>query len=233
MRRAWVFAVFATLLVGVLASPAAAQGSLSVTYNTQSHGGPYAPAHVVVAWVEDRNGTFVSTISRWAGVRSAHLVAWSQKAGAGDADAVSGASRISHTAPITATWDLRNRAGQIVPDGTYTIRMELADSNSSTTQQNAQGTFTFIKNTTGSEQTGLSNGGFANVSITYTPGAEPPADDGGGGGGSGSGSDDRADVITGGCAASRAETDAKGLALAVLLAVLLIVARRARARRDR
>jgi hypothetical protein len=227
MRRAWVFAVFATLLVGVLASPAAAQGSLSVTYNTQSHGGPYAPAHVVVAWVEDRNGAFVSTISRWASVRSAHLVAWSQKAGASDTDAVSGASRISHTAPITATWDLRNRAGQIVPDGTYTIRMELADSNSSTTQQNAQGTFTFTKNTTGSEQTGLSNGGFANVSITYTPGAEPPADDGVPGGGS----DDRADVITGGCAASRAETEAKGLVLAVLLAVLLVATRRARARR--
>ena len=53
--------------------------------------------------------------------------------------------------------------GQIVADGTYTIRMELADSNASQPQQNAQGTFTFVKDTTGSEQTGLSNGGFTNT----------------------------------------------------------------------
>ena len=49
-----------------------------------------------------------------------------------------------------------------------------AQLNRSIPWQNAQGTFTFVKDTTGSEQTGLSNGGFTNVSITLTPGAEPP-----------------------------------------------------------
>lgn len=221
MRRHVVFSVLSLLALGVLASPAIAQGSLTVTYTTQSHGGPYAPAHVVSAWVEDANGTFVRTINRWAGVRRQHLVAWTQKAGAADADAVSGATRISHTQPLTATWDLRNRQGQVIPDGTYTIRMELADSNASQPLQNAQGTFTFTKSAAGSTQTGLANGGFTNVSITHAPGAEPPADAGGGGAGgdAGVGADEPADVITGSCASSAPDAPAMGILFAAFLFV--------------
>jgi MYXO-CTERM domain-containing protein len=223
MRRHAVILLLSLLALGVLASPAIAQGSLTVTYTTQSHGGPYAPAHVVAVWVEDAGGTFVSTVDRWAGVRKQHLVAWTQKAGAADADAVSGATRISHTQPLTATWDLRDRQGQVIPDGTYTIRMELADSNASQPLQNAQGTFTFTKTAAGSEQTGLSNGGFTNVSITHAPGADPPADGGGGGGAGGDAgvvADDRPDMITGGCS-----TTSDAPALGILLAAFLFVRR--------
>jgi MYXO-CTERM domain-containing protein len=232
MSRSLGFAVFSTLLLGALASPALAQGTLSVNYTTQSHGGPYAPAHVVVVWVEGAGGAFVKTIDRWAGVRVGTLVAWGQKAGANDADAVSGATRISHTQPLTKTWDLRDRQGQEIPDGTYTIRMELADSNAISAMQNAQGTFTFTKGPAGFNQTGLSNGGFSNVSIVYTPGASnpppPPAS------GADAGIDEtgeRPDVITGGCATS-GDGDASGvLGLALAAATVFAARRRSTTRR--
>ena len=56
-----------------------------------------------------------------------------------------------------------------LPNGTYTVRMEVADTNAITATANNQGTFTFIKGPNPQMQTGLSNGGFTNVSISYTP----------------------------------------------------------------
>jgi uncharacterized protein (TIGR03382 family) len=87
-------------------------------------------------------------------------------------DAVSGATRLDHSQRLTVTWDLKDRASAIVPDGTYTIRMELADSNVTTPAQNHQGTFSFAKGPTGSMQTGQTNGGFINVDIVFAAGAQ-------------------------------------------------------------
>ncbi|MBK9033033.1 MAG: DUF2271 domain-containing protein [Myxococcales bacterium] len=150
------------------AAPATAQASLQVTFKTTAHGGNYAPRNVVAVWIEDPAGTFVKTVGRWANTRRSHLVAWTAKAGAADVDAVSGATRPDHVPTLNLTWDLKNRAGAEVPDGTYTIRMELADRNSSTAAENDQGTFTFVKNGTSATQTNLTSGGFNTVGITYT-----------------------------------------------------------------
>lgn len=156
----------AIALVLALAGSARAQGDLSVTFTTTPNGGPYAPRNVVAVWIEDGGGNFVKTIGRWANVRASHLVAW--VAGSGlDTDAISGATRIDHTGTLTAGWDLTDRAGAVVPDGTYTIRMELADSNATTPAQNHQGTFTFTKGPNSSSDT-TAGGGFNNVNIDYT-----------------------------------------------------------------
>ena len=141
---------------------------LQITATSTPSGGQYAPAHVVAVWVES-NGAIVRTIQRWSGARTRHLVAWNLMAGAGDTDAVSGATRNNHNTPLTITWDLRDRAGQIVPDGTYTVRMESTDRNSNTAAQNNQGTFTFVKSGTAQMQTMLTNGGFSTVSLNFTP----------------------------------------------------------------
>ncbi len=140
--------------------------SLQVSFVTTPNGGNYAPRNIVAVWVEGPGGAFVKTIGRWAGTRRSHLVAWVQKSGS-DADAVSGATRSNHNGTLTVTWDFKNRSGQLVPDGTYTIRMELADGNSFIASQNHQGTFTLNKNGTGATQM-TSGGGFNNVSITYS-----------------------------------------------------------------
>jgi uncharacterized protein (TIGR03382 family) len=119
---------------------------------------------VVAVWVEDGGGNFVKTIGRWAGQRKANLLQWTAKAGANDADAVTSATRGDHLNTIQAIWNLQDKQGAVVPDGTYTIRMELADSNGGTTHE---GTFTFVKSPNPQVQTALTNGGFTNVSISY------------------------------------------------------------------
>jgi len=144
-------------------------GSLRVAVTTTPNGGPYAPRNIVAVWVEGNGGTFIKTIDRWAATRKQHLIAWNQAAGTNDVDAVSGATRQNHNTPLSITWDLTDRTNAVVPDGTYTIRMELADSNASQATQNHQGTFTFTKGATADSQTNLSNGGFNNVSIDFSP----------------------------------------------------------------
>jgi MYXO-CTERM domain-containing protein len=152
------------------ASIAAAE-SVTVTLTTTPKGGNYAPRNIVAVWIEGPGGVFQKTIGRWAGTRKSHLSGWLAKAGNNDADAITGATRQNHTAPLTVTWDFKNKAGAAVPNGAYTVRMELADSNSSTPAQNNQGTFTFQKNGTSSSTTGGSNGGFVNVAVNYVAGA--------------------------------------------------------------
>jgi len=158
----------ALVVLGLIGS-LPARADVSVTVTTTPNGGNYAPKNVVALWIEDAGGKFIKTFDRFSQARTSHLVAWVTAAGPGDADAVSGATRPNHVNPITATWNLRDRLGALVPDGTYTIRMELADSNASQPAQNHQGTFTFTKGAAPETQSGLSSGGFLNVSIDFQP----------------------------------------------------------------
>ena len=150
----------------MLAGSATARADLTVTFTTTPNGGGFAPKNVVAVWIEGPAG-FVKTIGRWAATRKGSLVAWSTASGQ-DADAVSGATRANHTGALTVTWNLRDRANALVPDGTYTIRMELADSNATQPAQNHQGTFTFAKGTAPVMQA-TSGGGFTGVTIDYAP----------------------------------------------------------------
>jgi hypothetical protein len=158
---------------GTTDTPTGGAGTLQISATaspTAGGGGQYNPSNIVAIWIEGPAGTtFVKTIGRWAATRKQHLVAWNTAAGTTDADAVSGATRASYTPPLTATWNLQNRQGQVVPDGMYTIRMESTDLNATLATQNNQGTFTFMKSASPQMQTALSNGGFSNVSITFTP----------------------------------------------------------------
>lgn len=167
--------LFAAVLAG--AATAHARGAVSITFTSSAApASNYAPNNVLAVWIERGDGTFIKTIDRQALVRVQYLVAWRAKAGANDMDAVTGATRVGYAAQ-TVTWNLQDRSGQVVPDGTYTIRMELAQSNASNAGSNNQGTFTFVKGAAAQNQTGLANGGFTNVSINYNPTA-PACNDG-------------------------------------------------------
>lgn len=137
--------------------------TMTITFTSSPNGGAYAPTNIVATWIEDAQGNHVKTIDRQAGVRVQHLVAWNQKAGANQ-DAVSGATRANHNTPVTAIWDV---AAAALPDGIYTIRIESADDNSGTPDQNRQGTFTFEKNGTASVQN-VAGDGFTDVVIDYS-----------------------------------------------------------------
>jgi len=145
--------------------------TLALTFTTTTVDGPYSPLNCVVVWIESPGGTIIRTIDRKCDVRSQHLIAWNQKSGGpgADTDGVSGASRLNHQLPISVTWDLKDRLNGLVVDGTYTIRMELTESNATSPSQNHQGTFMFTKGAAPDVRTGLSNNGFEDVAITFTP----------------------------------------------------------------
>lgn len=150
--------------------PPQAQPQLTITATTTPKGGTYAPNNVVAVWIEKADGTAVKTIQHWGSeTYSVYLRAWKAKVGAENTDAVSGATRINHVNPLSINWKFKDKNQMLVPDGTYTIRMELADGNSGTPEQNNQGTFTVVKGPQPQTQTGLANGGFTNVTIQFKP----------------------------------------------------------------
>jgi hypothetical protein len=150
-----------------------AKGSVRITFTTTPSGGNYAPNNVVAAWIQNGGGAHQRTVGLWSAVRTVYLRSYVAAAGAIEnqlpADAISEASRLNHQGTLTVLWNLKDKAGNLVPDGTYTIRLELADENSATAAANNQGTFTFVKGPNPQVQTGLTNGGFTNVTIDFDP----------------------------------------------------------------
>ena len=143
-----------------------ASETMMLTFTTQPVGidSTYAPTNIVATWVENNAGTFIETIDRQAAVRTNSLIAWRTQSGANDTDAVTGATRLNHATPISVFWTLPSN----LPDGTYTIRIETCDTNASLARENAQGTFTFVKNGVASSQSGLTATGYSAVSIVYS-----------------------------------------------------------------
>lgn len=150
MRLILRSSVLALAILGGLSSVVTAAPKLTVSFKSTQVGAFWAPKNVVAVWIEGpavglNPGPFVKTIGRWADVRRTDLVAWRAKAGIADIDAVSGATRQDHFTALTVDWDMKDKLGVLVPDGIYTIRMEMADGNSTAAAQNNQGTFTFTK----------------------------------------------------------------------------------------
>ncbi|HEU0033230.1 MAG TPA: hypothetical protein VFQ53_21505 [Kofleriaceae bacterium] len=159
--------VAACFVVTAMAAPAA-RADLTVTVTTTPNGGEFAPKNVVAAWIEVDNGPFVKTIGQYAAERKINLIAHNLIS-PNDLDAVSGATRLDHATPITFTWNLRDRAGNLVPDGAYRVRLEMADSNAQTTADNRQGAFLFTVGPNPETQTGLESNGFVNATVDFQP----------------------------------------------------------------
>jgi uncharacterized protein (TIGR03382 family) len=145
---------------------------VSVTFTTSptTHE-DYAPRNVVAVWVEDEAGAFVKTLMRY-GVKAADRSEID-----GDPDVITGATRSGHGA-LTVTWNLVDWKGNAVDEGTYTIRLELTDHNSSSESDNNEGSVTVKVDGVPSQDTGMQSGGFSNISVTYAPETAPGPDAG-------------------------------------------------------
>ena len=141
----------------------------NMSFSTVQPGGTYKPENVVVVWVTQADGTFVKTILRYANAEKSLLTTWRASAGTLDADAVLGATRPNHSAPVTmtATWDLKNKSGIVVPDGTYRINLEMTDGSKVTHS------FNFVKDSTAGTRTDPGTTYFKNISIAYAPPVVP------------------------------------------------------------
>jgi hypothetical protein len=159
------------LLTMFVISSASAQsaGTLNVTTTTKAAGGNYAPRNIVAIWVEDGSGKFVKTLTAYAKSRITHLNTWeASTTTAGSAfnkvDAITGATRTSH-GTLTTSWNGTDYKGNQVADGTYKLRLELTDKNST----GNQASFSFNKSGVLQELTLADVPSFTKTSIQWKP----------------------------------------------------------------
>lgn len=152
---------FCTLLI------AQTNGTLSVSVSTSEAGGGYAPKHVVAIWVEDGSGNFVKSLLAYAQNRKTHLNEWQASTDAAGTeynvtDAITGATQSSH-GTRSCSWDGTDYNSAPVPDGTYSLRMELTDKNST----GNYASFTFVKGPNNDNQTPSNAPSFSSIIINW------------------------------------------------------------------
>jgi hypothetical protein len=144
-------------------------GTLTVTATTSSAGGNFAPKNIVAVWIEDDQGNFVKTLLAYAQNRKTHLNTWEASTTAAGSpfntvDAITGATQTSH-ATRTCTWNGTDVNGTLVADGTYKVRMELTDKNSTGNYSS----FNFTKDTNPISLTPSNVPSFSSISINWEP----------------------------------------------------------------
>ena len=124
-------------------------GQLTVTFTTsKTSASTYNPKNIVAVWIIDSNGKFVKTLLALASERKADLVGWKTvttiaASSYNTVDAITGATQSSH-GTRNCTWNGKDKLSVLVPDGNYTLKMEVTD-NDLKAQNIAS--FVFVKGT--------------------------------------------------------------------------------------
>lgn len=126
-----MLAMFLLMMSTITISAQHVTDVLGFKVRTSSPGGNFSPKNIGAIWIEDANGNFVKTLKRWAQNRKQYLYTWNNKTAGNDVDAVTSATLSSHQTH-QITWNLTDINGNKVPNGEYTLRVELTD-------QHAQG----------------------------------------------------------------------------------------------
>ncbi|HYX36445.1 MAG TPA: hypothetical protein VE954_25340 [Oligoflexus sp.] len=113
-----------------------ATGSVAVNVNIipPTPAGPYRNrGHIRSLWITDANNKYLKTIHALAGQRSVHLKRW-QVFTNRTLDATTGATQVTPAAgiPVTATWDLKDKAGATMLTGNYKLWLEFTEANTPT-----------------------------------------------------------------------------------------------------
>ena len=165
----------AALFLWPLAIWAQTDGSATFRVSTKTANGTYSPRNVTAIWVTDAQTNFVKTLKRQAATRIRYLNKWGTISQSNVVDGITGATLTSHQTH-TVSWNVRNVAGNIVPDGTYRFFIEF-------TESNAQGPWTstniisFYKGTSGITSYPPNQVNFTNMMVTYAPAIATPTHD--------------------------------------------------------
>ena len=103
----------------------------------------FPPRNIVAVWIEDEGARPIKVLAVYAGAMRVRLTVFNAHVphffgtGFGDpppmhADVITGATRSDHSRPIVVTWDLTDIEGLPVPDGRYTVFIEVTDRNDRT-----------------------------------------------------------------------------------------------------
>jgi hypothetical protein len=88
----------------------------------------YQPKNVGAIWVSDASGTLVKSLEVWAATRRRYLTGYASALAGGSVDVTASATLTSHRAHHV-TWDMRDKSGAAVAEGTYNLVIELTDGN--------------------------------------------------------------------------------------------------------
>jgi len=155
--------LFLLAIVGFMS--AQTQGTLSISTTTsQTTSAQYAPNNIVAIWIVNSSGTFVKSTLVYAATRQQYLSTWVTNSAQNKVDATTGATQTSH-GTRTSTWNGKSVSEVVVPDGTYSVKMELTDKNG----LGNVGTFAFTKGPVAQTLTPASVPSFSNITITWTP----------------------------------------------------------------
>lgn len=109
---------------------------VTITAKTTSYGGEWAPHNFVFIWIQKPDSTYIKTIyAKLTELKyAAYFKTWLKAKGIlgkellADIDGMTGATgRPDHESQITATWDLKDRNGNPVPQGTYQFCIEMTE----------------------------------------------------------------------------------------------------------
>ena len=154
------------LLINIGYSVAQTSGTLTIsTLTSQTTGATYAPDNIVAMWIVNSSGTFVKSTLIYANARQQYLFTWiASDVSLNKVDAVTGATQSSH-GTRTSSWNGKDVNEVLVPDGTYSVKMELTDKHA----QGNLGTFAFVKGPSAQTLTPTAVPSFSNISIKWTP----------------------------------------------------------------
>ena len=120
--------------------------TLKVSFTTVDQKKRWSPKNVGAVWISDPQNRYVRTLEVWAAERITSLGLYVNKTcRLPDADVVTGATVDDHSLPHTKdTWNCKDVMGNVVPDGTYSVFIEVAETE---TEYGATSTVTFQKGT--------------------------------------------------------------------------------------
>ena len=157
-------------------------GTLTITTTTSStvlldpvkYANSFAPDNATAYWIEDNNGKFITTLKVLTLSKMNWLTEWVSKSAKNTVNATTGATMHNY-GTISCTWNGKDVSGTIVPDGTYKLRMELADDQDvphGGDGVSAKFSASFTKGTTASTITAPNVTSFSNNTIQWTPAAQ-------------------------------------------------------------
>lgn len=136
--------------------------------------------NILAAYITKMDGTYVDTIGLYATSRyMQYLGSWRSKSGLANkaallatpssADAWMGATRANYSAPssVVLSWDLKDKDGNLVPNGDYQIHLDLGHREN----REKHDYFVFTKDSIQSvrSKSNIGAGLFTAISIAYTP----------------------------------------------------------------
>lgn len=166
--RSWLFLLFISLFIsdGILLSQT--NGTFTLSLNTTSTGG-YSPKHLIAIWIENSSPGFVKTkLLQSKDSNLDHLGQWTSRTGSNVVDATTGATLATH-GNVTVVWNGTDVNGTVVPDGTYTVWVEMAWASDMTTGK-TYSTFTFTKGLSSFHSAPADLTNFTGITLDWVPG---------------------------------------------------------------